>query len=122
MLSHLIGCCSSRCIHEADSIKGGYVPGLPAAVAAATSALLTLSTTTNVGRAAVTITPNLAAVSLLLAARVVALSEAEQADENDHNNGNDGWGGVLLSLTATDGGEPNLVGCLPGRGGRVDPK
>ena len=54
--------------HKAGKIKGGGVPGLPAAVAAATSELLTLSPTANVGRAALaTITPNLAAVSVLLA-------------------------------------------------------
>ncbi len=92
-----------------DKIKGVYVPGLPAAVATAASALLTLSTTTNVGRAALmTITPNLAAVFVLSTARVIALPEAEQAEECNHNNHNDGWGGVLLSLTATDGGGAKL--------------
>ena len=77
-------------------------------MAVATSELLTLLLTANVGRAALaTITPNLAAVSVLLAARVATLSGAEQAVDGNHNNNNYDWGGVLLSLAAAEGGGAN---------------
>ncbi len=59
---------------QGNKIKGGYVPGLPAAVAAAESAVLSLLTTANMGRASLaTITPNLAAVLVFLAAGVATL-------------------------------------------------
>ncbi len=61
-----------RC--EAEKIKGEAIPGPPAPEAAAVSALLSLSTTANVGRVALAaITPILAAGPILLAAGVAAL-------------------------------------------------
>ncbi len=61
-----------RC--KAKKIKGEAIPGPPAPEAAAVSALLSLSTTANVGRVALAaMTPVLAAGPILLAARVAAL-------------------------------------------------
>jgi hypothetical protein len=59
---------------EVEKIKGEAIPGPPAPEAAAVSALLSLSTTANVGRVALAvITPVPAAGPILLAARVAAL-------------------------------------------------
>jgi hypothetical protein len=59
---------------EAEKIKGEAIPCPPAPEAAAMSALLSLSTTANVGRVAlVAITPVLAAGPILLAAGVAVL-------------------------------------------------
>ncbi len=59
---------------EAEKIKGEAIPGPPAPEAAAISALLTLSTTANMGRVALAaITPVPAAGSILPAAVVAAL-------------------------------------------------
>jgi hypothetical protein len=60
--------------HEAQKFKGEAIPGPPTPEAAAVSALLSLSTTANVGRVALAaITPVLVAGSILPAARVAAL-------------------------------------------------
>jgi hypothetical protein len=59
---------------KAEKIKGEAIPGPPAPEAAAVSALLSLSTTANVGRVALAaITPVPAAGPILLAAGVAAL-------------------------------------------------
>jgi hypothetical protein len=59
---------------KAEKIKGEAIPGPPAPEAAVVSALLSLSTTANMGRVAlVAITPVLAAGPILLAAGVAAL-------------------------------------------------
>ena len=59
---------------EVEKIKGEAIPGPPAPEAAAVSALLSLSTTANVGRVALAaITPVPAAGPILLAAGVAAL-------------------------------------------------
>jgi hypothetical protein len=59
---------------EAEKIKGEAIPGPPAPEAAAVSALLSLSTTANVGRVALAaIAPVPAAGPILLAAGVAAL-------------------------------------------------
>ncbi len=59
---------------EAEKIKGEAIPGPPAPEAAAVSALLSLSTTANVGRVALAvITPVPVAGPILLAAGLAAL-------------------------------------------------
>ncbi len=64
--------CRCRCVRR--NLKGEAIPGPPAPEAVAVSALLSLSTTANVGRVAlVAITPVPAAGPILLAAGVAAL-------------------------------------------------
>ncbi len=71
---------------KAEKIKGEAIPGPPAPETAAVSALLSLSTTANVGRVALAaITPVPAAGPILLAAGVAALpSPPKKTQQTSH--------------------------------------